>query len=170
MAHSEAYKVAMDRTTEVRFSSGTLPLIPWYPDRLRGPPRLLATGSGGSFVGDKAAGTQLMPLLHVVLRLRMRGAVPSLPSTCSCSGTSLFARQTRAPWVGVAVTECGRQRTVRLATPKIGGSAISDVTHPPTRAVRVRASRRQQCGGFLQSLHANVGAANRVRTRTDVLI
>jgi hypothetical protein len=38
--------------------------------------------------------------------------------------------------VGVDVTECGRQRTARLATPKIGGSAAGDVSHPLGRSAR----------------------------------
>jgi hypothetical protein len=77
----------------------------------------------------------------------------------------------RVPWVGVAVTECGRQRAVRLATPKIGGSAVGDVTHSPTRAilaVLARSSRRQQCGGFLQFLHTNVESFKPENRRPDM--
>lgn len=57
--------------------------------------------------------------------------------------TNYLPRGPVGPWVGVAVTKCGRQRTGRsVATPKIGGCPVGDVTRPlarlPHQATRIQ--------------------------------
>jgi len=57
------------------------------PDRLWIPTSLLYNGNRGLFSREKSDwGVKLTTLLHLVPRLRMRGAIPPLPNTFSWRG------------------------------------------------------------------------------------
>jgi len=49
--------------------------LPNLPDRCWDPPRLLANGNCGPFMTVKKSGSQVVPFLHLVQRLRMSVAV-----------------------------------------------------------------------------------------------
>jgi len=61
---------------------------PPHPDQLWGPPSLLSNGYQGLFWGKNGLGVTLTTHLHLVPKLRMHGAIPSLHQISSWCGTS----------------------------------------------------------------------------------
>jgi hypothetical protein len=76
----------MSWTTGVRFPVGAP-----SPDRLWGPPSLLSNGYLGIFLRDLGGrGVKLTTHLHLVPKLRIRGAIPPLHHTSSWRGDASY--------------------------------------------------------------------------------
>jgi len=86
--HPPTYSTGL--TTRVPFPAGAMMVYffssPPRPDRFWGPPRLLSNGYRERFSAVVKRPGREADHLHEMRRLRMRGAVPSLPNTSSWRG------------------------------------------------------------------------------------